>query len=172
MQYVGQRNNIRLRMNGHKSDYRRFLNGDFSKSDTSSLYRHIKSHDVKIFKFQILEFLEDEGLIYTKDIRQLKTCPAAKERHWIWKLETLTPQELNAADTFHSQNRSSRKKRSRFFTFVWLIHIYICVYLCRFACAYINFQLFFYFDYFLSVACYEVFIQRCLRFSLCFPIIN
>ena len=40
MQYVGQTNNIRSRMNGHKSDYRRFLNGDFSKSDTSSLYSH------------------------------------------------------------------------------------------------------------------------------------
>ena len=38
MQYVGQTNNIRLRMNRHKSDYRIFLNGDFSKSDTSSPY--------------------------------------------------------------------------------------------------------------------------------------
>ena len=34
MQYVGQTNNVRSRMNGHISDYRRFLNGDFSKSDT------------------------------------------------------------------------------------------------------------------------------------------
>ena len=58
-------------MNGHKSDYRRFFNGDFSKSDTSSLYRHVKSHDLKIFKFQILEILENEGFKYTKDIRQL-----------------------------------------------------------------------------------------------------
>ena len=41
MQYVGQTNNIRLRMNGHKSDYRKFLNGDFSKSDTSSLCSHL-----------------------------------------------------------------------------------------------------------------------------------
>ena len=66
MQYVGQTNNIRLRMNGHKSDYRRFHNGDFSKSDTSSLYRHIKSHDVIILKFQILEILENEGFKYTR----------------------------------------------------------------------------------------------------------
>ena len=29
MQYVGQTNNIRSRMNGHRSDYRRFLNGTF-----------------------------------------------------------------------------------------------------------------------------------------------
>ena len=62
MQYVGQTNNIRSRMNGHKSEYRRLLNGDFSKSDASSLYRHLKSHDVKILKFQLLEILENEGL--------------------------------------------------------------------------------------------------------------
>ena len=66
MQYVGQRNNIRSRMNGHKSDYRRFFNEDFYKSDTSSLYSHLKSHDVKIFKFQKLEILENEGFKYTK----------------------------------------------------------------------------------------------------------
>ena len=65
MQYVGLTNNIRLRMNGHKSDYRRFLNGDFSKSDTSSLYSQLKSHDVKIFKFQILEILENEAFKHT-----------------------------------------------------------------------------------------------------------
>ena len=86
MQYV------RSHMNGHKSDYRRFLNGDVSKSYTSSLHSHLKSYDVKIFKFQIMEILENELFKYTKDIRQLETCLDTKERHWIWKLETLTPQ--------------------------------------------------------------------------------
>ena len=52
------------------------------------------------------------------DIRQLETSLDAKERHWIWKLETLTPQGLNVADNFNSQNRSSRKNRSRLITFV------------------------------------------------------
>ena len=55
MQYVGQTNNIRSRMNGHKSVYRTFLNGDFSKSDTSSLYSHLTYYDVKILKFQVLK---------------------------------------------------------------------------------------------------------------------
>ena len=59
MQYVGQTNNVRSRMTGHKSDYRRFLNGDFSRSDTSDLCSHLESHDGKIFKFQILEILEN-----------------------------------------------------------------------------------------------------------------
>ena len=36
----------------------------------------------------------------------------------------------------------------------------------------LNFHLFFYSDYFLFVACYDVFIQGCLRFSLCFTIAN
>ena len=31
LQYVGQTNDIRIRMNGHKSDYQQFLNGDFLK---------------------------------------------------------------------------------------------------------------------------------------------
>ena len=48
MQYVGQTNNNILNMSGHNSDYRRFLNVDFSKSDTSSLQSHLRSHDVKI----------------------------------------------------------------------------------------------------------------------------
>ena len=83
MQYVGQTDNVRSHMNGHKSDYRRFINGDFSKSDTSSLYSHLRSHDVKISDFQILEFLENEGLRYTKYSRQLETSHDAKERHWM-----------------------------------------------------------------------------------------
>ena len=58
MQYVGQTNNIRSRMNGYKSDYQRFLNGDYSKSDTSALYSHLKSNDDNIFKFQISKFLK------------------------------------------------------------------------------------------------------------------
>ena len=107
MQYVGQTNNVRSSMNGHKSDYRGFLNGDISKSDTSSLHSNSKSHDAKIFMFQILEIYENEGPIYTNDIRQIETSLDAKERHWIWKLVTLTPQGLIVAGTFHSQNRSS-----------------------------------------------------------------
>ena len=42
-------------------------------------------------------------------------------------------QGLNVAYSFHSQNRSSRKKRSRFFPFCLTdthIYIYICTNLC------------------------------------------
>ena len=57
-------------MNGHKSDYRRSLDGDLL-SDTSTPYSHFKYHDVKIFKFHALEFLENNGLNYNYDIRQI-----------------------------------------------------------------------------------------------------
>ena len=67
MQYVGQTNNIRSRMNGHKSDYRRFLNGNNSKSDASAHYSLLGHHDDKIFKFQILGILKNEGLRYIND---------------------------------------------------------------------------------------------------------
>ena len=68
MQYVGLTNNARSRMNGPKSDYPRFLIGDFSKSATSAPYSHIKSHDVKILKFQILEILGNEGIDILKTV--------------------------------------------------------------------------------------------------------
>ena len=68
-------------MNGHKSDYRRFLNGEFYKSDASSLYRHIGFNDGKIVNFQILEALENESFMNTMDIRQLENSLNAKERH-------------------------------------------------------------------------------------------
>ena len=91
MQYVGQTNNVRSRMNGHKSDYLIFLHVDFSKSDTSAIYSHLKSHHVNIYKFQILLILENEGLKYTKGSHQLETSLDTKERHWMWKLATLVP---------------------------------------------------------------------------------
>ena len=86
--------------------------GIFSKSDTSALYSHLGSHNVQKNYFQLLEILENERFRYTKVSRQLETSIDAKERHWIWKLESLVPHRLNVTDSFYSQNRSSRKKRS------------------------------------------------------------
>lgn len=108
-QYVGQTNNIRLRMNGHKSDYRKFINGDISKCGTSALYSHLKSHGLANFKFQILEVLKSDSSV-TKDVRFFERLLAEKERQWIWKLNTLVPHGLNIDDTFYSQNCGKRQK--------------------------------------------------------------
>ena len=48
--------------------------------------QYLKSHDVKIFKFQILEVLENEGLRNTKDVRHFETSLDAKKRPWICKM--------------------------------------------------------------------------------------
>ena len=134
LKYVGQTNNIRSRMNGHKSDYRRFLNV-FFQNKIFHLFTVI--YNLMMLKFsssKYWKFLKNEGFKYTKDICQLETSLGANERHLIWKLETLTQHGLNVAATFYSQNRSSRNKRSRVFTFVSLIHIYMHISLCRFVC--------------------------------------
>ena len=63
MQYVGQTNNVKSRINGHKSGYRSFLNGDFSKSNTLVLYSNVRFHHVKIlnskfFKMKVLNIIK------------------------------------------------------------------------------------------------------------------
>ena len=50
IQYVGQTNNVRSHMNGKKSNYRKFLNADFSKSDISVIY------NLMMFKFSISKY--------------------------------------------------------------------------------------------------------------------
>ena len=85
---VGQTSNVRSLMNGHKSDYRRFLNGDFLNQILHS-FSHLKSQEIKILKLQILEILETEGFKCNKDSRQFETKHDAKERYWTWTLTTL-----------------------------------------------------------------------------------
>ena len=46
--------------------------------------------------------------------------------YWIWKLESLTPQGLNVADTFYCQNRSTRKKD---LNFSLSFDMYTCIYM-------------------------------------------
>ena len=96
-------------MNGHRSNYQRFLNGDFSKSDTSALYSHLKSDNVEIFKFQIFEVPTTEGIKHSNDSRRLEASLDIKEFHWVCKLETQFPEKVNVRILL-SQKRSSIKK--------------------------------------------------------------
>ena len=82
MQYDGQTSNVRSRMKGHISDYRRFLNRYFSKSDTSAICHQLESHVVEILKFQIMELLATNGFMFNKDSRQLEANLDAIGRHW------------------------------------------------------------------------------------------
>ena len=108
LQYVGQTNNIRLRMNGHKSDLRKYKNDNLGQMDNSQLYQHLALHSQDgQFKFQIV----DKLITTNKDIRYLDGRLDRKEKEWIWKLDTITPNGLNMDDGFHSQTKKMRKQR-------------------------------------------------------------
>ena len=46
LQYVGQSNNFRARMNGHKSDFRCYAAGKINRMDNKLLYDHLICHDI------------------------------------------------------------------------------------------------------------------------------
>ena len=108
LQYVGQTNNIRLRMNNHKSDLRKYKNDNLDRMENPQLYQHLALHSQDDqFKFQIV----DKLITTNKDIRYLDGRLDRKEKEWIWKLKTITPHGLNIDDGFHSQTKKMRKQR-------------------------------------------------------------
>ena len=88
-----------------------------------------------------MEVLETEDSKHINDSRQLEANHDAKERHWIRKLETLVPQGLHVADTFNSQNRSSRKKAlilnlilSKTYVYIYIfvdVHVCVRIFICQ-----------------------------------------
>ena len=105
LQYVGQTNNLRLRINGHRSDMKKYANGCRSKTEYNLLYSHLNQHNSDNFSVQILENLKSAGL-KSDNMHQLLN---EKEKQWLWKLDTIRPHGLNIDDGFHPQNKKSRK---------------------------------------------------------------
>ena len=103
-QYVGKTNNIRLRMNNHKSAYRMFRQHG-AQTECYVLYQHLwdcsnlDGNTQVPFSFQILDKGNCESVL------------AHKEKQWIWKLNTVTPNGLNIDDGFAAQNKKPRSRR-------------------------------------------------------------
>ena len=57
LQYVGQSNNFRARMYGHKSDFRLYGAGKINKMDNKLLYDHLICHDVDYFHVSIVDMI-------------------------------------------------------------------------------------------------------------------
>ena len=57
LQYVGQSNNLRARMNGHKSDFRLYAAGKINKMDNKLLYDHLICHDIDYFHVSIVDMI-------------------------------------------------------------------------------------------------------------------
>ena len=56
-QYVGQSNNLRARMNGHKSDFRHYAIGKINKMDNKLLYDHLICHNIDYFHVCIVDMI-------------------------------------------------------------------------------------------------------------------
>lgn len=96
VQYVGQSNNCRSRMNGHKSDFRLYTAGKLTKMDNKLLYDHLLYHNLDYFHVQIVDTLH----VANSSRQQLHQLLNRKERKWIWNLGTIAPDELNQDDGF------------------------------------------------------------------------
>ena len=107
LQYVGRSNNFRLRINGHKSDFRLYRAGTSNKLDSKILYDHLILHNCESFKVQIVDCIfKANGNKGTLEKLLMK-----KEREWIWRLVTVSPNGLNMDDGFYCQNKHFRKVR-------------------------------------------------------------
>ena len=105
LQYVGQTNNFRLRMNGHRSDFKLYTSGKSNKMDNKLFYDHLKGHNKDYFRVQIV----DKVATRHHSAKDLHGLLDKKEKEWIWKLDTVAPKGLNLDDGFYSQNRKMRK---------------------------------------------------------------
>ena len=104
LQYVGQSNNFRSRMNGHKSDFRLYAAGNLNKMDNKLLYDHLIQHNLDYFHVCIVDFVH----VANNSREQLQQLLNGKERKWIWNLGSITPHGLNQDDGFYSQNKKCR----------------------------------------------------------------
>ncbi|KAJ8039742.1 hypothetical protein HOLleu_13841 [Holothuria leucospilota] len=104
LQYVGQSNNFRSRMNGHKSDFRLYAAGKLSKMDNKLLYDHLIHHNLDYFHVYIVDYVH----VANSSRQQLHQLLNRKERKWIWDLSSTAPYGLNQDDGYFSQNKRCR----------------------------------------------------------------
>ena len=106
LQYVGQSNNFRARMNGHKSDFRLYAAGKINKMDNKLLYDHLICHNIDYFHVSIVDMIE----VGNNTESQLDELLSRKERKWICDLCSITPYGLNQDDRYYCQNKRCRKR--------------------------------------------------------------
>ena len=106
LQYVGQSNNFRARMNGHKSDFRLYAAGKINNMDNKLPYDHLICHDIDYFHVSIVDMIH----VGNNTESQLDELLSRKERKWIWDLCSITPYGLNQDDGYYCQNKRCRKR--------------------------------------------------------------
>jgi hypothetical protein len=100
-------------MNGHRSDFRKFGTVTANKPDSAALYKHLKDHNQTDFRVQILDRIDKNKEGKVGQVSKLSQKLDEREKHWIWKLDTIIPRGLNIDDGFHCQNKGPRKTRTK-----------------------------------------------------------
>ena len=108
LQYVGQSNKFRARMNGHKRDFRLYVAGKINKMNNKLLYDHFICHYIDCFHVSIVDMIQ----VGNNTESQLDELHSRKERKWIWDLCSITPNGLSQDDGYYCQNKRCRKKLS------------------------------------------------------------
>ena len=80
LQYVGQSNNFRARMNGHKSDFRHYTASKTNKMDNKLLYCHLICHKIDYFHVCIVDMIH----IGNNTESQLEDLLRRKERKYYY----------------------------------------------------------------------------------------
>ena len=70
-QYVGQTNDLRLRINGHKSNLRKFREGTALSSHCTELYKHLSRHSPVDFFVQILDKINTVNFLSRENATKL-----------------------------------------------------------------------------------------------------
>ena len=106
LQYVGQSNNFRARMNGHMSDFRLYAAGKINKMDNKLLYDHLICYNIDYFHVSIVDMIH----VGNNTESQNEEILSRKERKWIWDLGSITPYGLTQDDGYYCQNKRCRKR--------------------------------------------------------------
>ena len=106
LQYVGQSNNFRARMNGNKSDFRLCAAGKIKKMDNKLLFHHLICHDIDYHQLCIVDLIRVDN----NNEHQLDELLGRKERKLIWDLASITPYGLGKDGGFYCQNKMRRSR--------------------------------------------------------------
>ena len=122
---MGQSNNFRARLNGHKSDFRLYAAGRSNKMDNKLLYDHLICHNIDYFHVSIVEMIQ----VGNNTESQLDELLSRKERKWIWDLCSITPYVLNQDDGYYCQNKRCRKRQVCYRTIRLFLLIFLVIFL-------------------------------------------
>ena len=86
LQYVGQSNNFRARVNGQKSDFRFYAAAKINKMDNKLPYDHLISHIIDYFHVCIVDMIH----VGNNTKSQHEELLNRKESKWIWDLGSIT----------------------------------------------------------------------------------